>query len=266
MNKTILLVIGLVSIIFVLIVCVIVAIFAIPRFKSTSSKIDTESVVSPKQKQPKANSEDIEKRITWNQTQLNVSTFSTREDPVGQVLEDKMMAHIAFKSFFSLTSMFPMKSMSLNVTEFKQGVGTPVIINPPHTENSLSYTYYYTDYNLKPSSMYIINGENPFNFAVTGSLVKNLDEISSGGGVPEFTLISKNLGTVSTQQILDRDKIYMGEKTLEYLGITSDQLDGNIALEFHIVFDDGKEYNKSFSGKIEGDKILNSPFYQIDMK
>jgi hypothetical protein len=84
--------------------------------------------------------------------------------------------------------------------------------------------------------------------------------------MPNFAFITKNIGTISEQSIIDKDKVYNSAKGLEYLGIKPEQVDGELILDVSMTFSDRKKYVKRMSGIIEGDKILYEDFYTMEMK
>lgn len=240
------------------VVLLLVVVFLIMNFANPTQNL----VTNP----PVANPTEIEKRITWNQAQLAVSTFTTREDPEGQLLEDKQNVHVIMTSFFSLTSTHPMTKMNIKLVEFTSGVGTPVFVFPTHNEVSSSRSYIYTDATKSVKSQDIVDGGKKLEFKIVSTTPKYYDELMSGGGIPNFAFVIKDIGTLYEQQILKQSGVYESGKSLQYLGVKADKLNGDIVFDVTITFEDGKAYTKRFSGVIDGAKILTETFYQIDMK
>lgn len=210
----------------------------------------------------------IEKRVTWNQQELSVTAFSTREDPEGQLLEDKQAVHIVFTSFFnfSVTPDSKVKSMTITRVKFTQGVGKQVFIHPPHKAIASSRSYTYEPDMARLWAKDIVDGGKVYTLKVVNEAPKFYDEVLNIGGFPNFALITKDIGTLSEQSILNKDKIYSTDKLLQYLNVTAEKLDGEIILDVKITFEDGKKYTKRLSGKIEGEKALKDPFYLIKMQ
>jgi len=77
-------------------------------------------------------------------------------------------------------------------------------------------------------------------------------------------LVPKKLGTISYKEIMARDNGYNGSNLLKYLGTKTEALDGEIVLDFHITFEDGKKYVKRLKGVIDGSKLLSESFYTIE--
>lgn len=221
-------------------------------------------------KPPAKNEESIEKRLDWLQSNIAVSVFTTREDPEGTLVEDKQMAHIAFTSFFTVTVNDGQKIKTIEIVpvSFTQKIGTQVAIQPSHektADNSRSFIL-----TSQPSIKAADIGKSVSKITLKGTTNSSLtegyfDEIYQNGGFVNFALITKSIGQVSTQAILERDKVYESGKVLEYLGIKAEDLDGSIVLDVTVTFEDGKKYIKRFSGTIEGNKILSESFYQITM-
>jgi hypothetical protein len=219
-------------------------------------------------KPPVKNDETIEKRVFWTQAQLSVSSFTTNEDPEDQPQNDKQAVHIAFTSFFSLSAEAgsTIKDMSVTLVKFTQGVGTPVFIHPPHKIVALERSYTFEPGAPTIHAKDIVDGGKTYKLAITNEQAKYYDELWNVGGMPNFALITKNIGTISEQAILERDNVYESAKVLDYVGVTAEQLDGEIVLDFNITFTDGKKYAKRMKGIIEGTKVLNDDFYTITLQ
>jgi hypothetical protein len=222
-------------------------------------------------KPPAKNEEAIEKRLEWLQSNMWATVFTTREDPDGAKVEDKQMAHIVFTSFFSFSPNggHKVKKIEVKPVIFTQSVGTQVAIQPAHEklQNGSMCSYIFT---AEPTIKYRDIGNGTKTIVINGVEEQNVvethfDEVSQYGGTLNFALVSKNLGTVSQLKLLDEKKVYESTKVLEYLGISAEQLNGQIVLDFRITFDDGKVYNKRFSGSIEGNRILTGSLYQVTM-
>ncbi|MFZ6022469.1 MAG: hypothetical protein ACOYT9_03295 [Patescibacteria group bacterium] len=220
---------------------------------------------------PAKNEESIEKRLNWLQNSMSVNVFTTREDPEGAKVEDKQMVHIIFTSYFSFSANDGQKVKKIEIfpVSFRQGIGTQVSIQPSHEKlkDGLSRSYIFT---AEPT---IKNKNIPTglkSIVLTGVTETNIveryfDEVFQGGDTINFALVSKNLGIVSEQEILRKDKVYESSKVLEYLGVSQEKLRGEIVIDFRITFDDGKRYQKRFTGVIDGQKILSEPFYLVTM-
>ena len=216
-------------------------------------------------KAPTKNTEEIEKRITWTQKAFYESAFTTREDPKGQVLEDKQQVHLVFNSQFSLSSTTPIKKFVVTKVEFKQGVGTPMFIQPKHEKMANERSYIFTTFG-SITAKEIVDSGSTYDVVVTNAAPTYYDEISNTGGFPNFAFITKNLGTISEQDIMKRDKIYQSARVLDYLNLKAEQLNGKLSIDFTITFEDGKVYRKRFTGTIDGSKVLENNFYTIELQ
>ncbi|MCK9368405.1 hypothetical protein M0R04_00285 [Candidatus Dojkabacteria bacterium] len=215
---------------------------------------------------PKKNTPEVEKLIFLNQSDLFVSMFSTREDPEGATLEDKQMAHIIINPSISITAIEPIKSLTITKVKFTSNIGTPLFIHPSNEVMGSIQTYILTSSNTDIRASDIKGGGNTIKYDIVSSNATKFNEVLTGGGIPRFNFIVKDLGTVSEQTILNTNKIYEGAKILNYLNIKAEQLDAKIAFDLKIVFDNGKEYYKRFSADIDGAKVLSGDFYTIKME
>jgi len=217
---------------------------------------------------PKANSTEIESRVNWQQKQMSVSFFSTNEYQNGGQVEDIKDIHIGFTSFFNISVAGEQKMTDLSVTvvKFAQGIGKQILYKTPHNKVSTSRSYIYEPMETETHTKDLVDGGKTLKFAVVNSSPAYYDEVLNQAALPQFMMFSKSLGTISYKTILNRDNVFEGSKLLKYAGVTAEQLNGEIVLDFTITFEDGKKYIKRLSGTIDGSKILNDTFYTIEFQ